>query len=246
MRSWIYVEGKDDLAALTEIYKRFFGYIVQRGEPGQTRRADLGRLLELPAKGHQLEIINGRDRGSALCRAAEHYQERKFRDRVVDRIGLLFDPDSDDDVKWRAAIEKQFGIAKEAPKDDLGGYRLEQSGHVSTLLPVPWEGGDVVDELEKAKRCLERVGLDVLARASPDQRDLVAEMLDLIRSRALKVSWKTGFRLMNAIRAPSTEDGFASQVFGQDEGLREHVRPALQCTMLWKRLSFFADDGAVD
>lgn len=118
---------------------------------------------------------------------------------------------------------------------------------MTTLLPVPWEGGEVIDELDTARRCLERVGLDVLARSQSDQKDLVVnqkdlivEILDLIQGKGLKANWKTAFRLMNAIRKPETEDGFVSQVFGQDEYLRSGIEPALKSTPLWDRLAFLA------
>jgi hypothetical protein len=242
MRALIYVEGKDDLAALTELYKRFYGFTVLR-EGERLYLEPESRLLGHAARGDRLEIIKGKDRQQALLQAAANYHERKYANNHIDRVGVVFDPDGDTDRQWREQIETAFGLSPEGRELELGGYPLERFTTTTILLPVPWDVGGVLDELDADRRCLERVGLDVVERACPDQGTLIIELLDRIRARGIPVTWKTAFRLLNAIRKPdTTEDGFVSQVFGQDAPLREGILPALQSTSLWARLAYLGGE----
>jgi hypothetical protein len=76
-----------------------------------------------------------------------------------------------------------------------------------------------------------------MQQVSSQDTELLLELLYLIQQKGCKTTWKTAFKLFNAIRKPSVEDGFVSQVFGQDKELRVGIEPVLRSSQLWERFS---------
>ena len=232
-RALVVVEGMDDVRALREIFCRCFDMRVQRDAP---RRFDIPPLASEDGA-RTVYLVNGKNRESAGTRAVEAIQERFVSD--YDRIGLVFDPDHHEDVQWRAWCSHLLVHMTCEVGDEV--WTVRHGEDEVPFVPVPWDAGDSFDALDGKLRNLERVALAVAHRAVPEDTALVDQFLSILRTAGRKVSWKTAFRLLHALRKPDSDAGIMDQIFGQDRALRACVAEILDATRLFRRLRYLAD-----
>lgn len=233
--SLIFTEGKDDVNALTEIFKNQFGLtVVTPATPTFSGRTFLDKT-----QNREIRIVNARDKVKVASAARRELLEYSLRAQPADRLGLVFDPNGDTEPQWRAWILREvLSSIPPTQQDDLS-YRITLSGSPIDLVPVPWDAGAITDLLENVQN-LERVALEIVRRASPTDEAMTVLLLTSLQNGSRSTTWKTAFRLFNAIRCPDTEDGCMSQVFGQDAGLRVAVGEVLKTTRLFERIAFLA------
>ncbi|MEW6278836.1 MAG: hypothetical protein AB1758_09455 [Candidatus Eremiobacterota bacterium] len=201
------VEGADDRAAVREILTRHLQLSKVRSDIfTMPERADAfrGQAVVL----HVLVVDEGK------TKLGQRLTEQIPTGRWT-RIGLVFDPDHDDDVACDRWFQRLLppGPTTATPL----GVRLDDSG--IEVLALPWKLGAVFDQLEAGWHALERVGLEILSRADPEEAKLVDEMLGVLRREGRSAGWHEAFRLWHAVRAPKS--GWVDKVFGQDPGLRQ-------------------------
>lgn len=235
-RALVIVEGPDDLRALREILHRSFGLRVRKDMEKRFEQCPLVSEDET----RFVHLANGKNRRSAGLRAVEAITEYHMAD--YDRVGLVFDPDHHKDIEWcewcgnlLRGIEHEVGEPVWTVRHDRAEI---------PFVPVAWDAGPSFAGLPEKLRNLERVALAIAHNAVPEDTALVQRFLDMLREAGRKVTWKTAFRLLHALRKPDSDAGIVDQVFGQDPKLRGCVDEILQSTRLWTRLSYLA--GAPD
>jgi len=97
----VITEGVDDLRALREVFMRQFE--MQRDRAAVRQFRGPGEVLVSTDGARRVHLGNGRDRGRAARRAAEALREPSS----YDRIGLVFDPDTDSDERWQRWLERE-------------------------------------------------------------------------------------------------------------------------------------------
>jgi hypothetical protein len=234
IHSLLITEGKDDVRALREIFIRELGFSITRNQSPLFARTE--ETLKAQEHACRLVIFAAGDRGRAAARSREMIVEGKLIRNGFTRLGVVFDPDDDGDDAWRSWIDSHILDEAWDVTELPDGYQVTTDTGKIELIPVPWDAGPVFDELDESRRSIERVAIGVLQEASREDSELVLKLLDQIQKSGRKISWKTAFRLLNAIRRPETEDGFFAQVFGQDRELRSSVRTVLESTELMTRL----------
>jgi len=83
----------------------------------------------------------------------------------------------------------------------------------------------------------EHVAVEIMQTAAIARGRFVERFLHEIEGANFNVTWKTAFRLFDAIRKPSVEDGFVAQVFGQDRDINDSVRPVLERSSTLQRFT---------
>lgn len=234
IHSLLITEGKDDVRALREIFIRELGFSITRNQSPLFARTE--ETIETQEPACRLVIFAAGDRGRAAARSREVIVEGKLIRNGFTRLGVVFDPDDDHDDAWRSWIDSKVLDEAWDVRELPHAYQVATGTGTIDLIPIPWDAGPVFDELNANLRSIERVAIGVLQEASREDSELVLKLLDQIQTSGRKISWKTAFRLLNAIRKPETEDGFFAQVFGQDRELRSSVRKVLESTELMTRL----------
>ncbi len=249
--SLLVVEGRDDVAALTEILHREMNFQVLpetqvvNERPPHLPSFSGARYFRREGDDHWCVVLNGRDRNRAADRIREEIEEHlPDEEPSFDRIGLVFDPDRDDadaSQNWlQSRVLAPLGNAFQI-QPDAWRFRIEYQSKTVDLVPIAWDAGGMFDHLPD-ERNIERVAIGILQacqdQTAQEDRELLLDFLRQLQQRSQPTSWKTVFRLLNAICNPAVEDGFMAQVFGQDRPLRTGVRSVLQSTTLWERLTF--------
>jgi hypothetical protein len=241
-RALIVTEGKDDIRALREIFTRMLGLTAAR-EGTQPFGRDQETLVK-PDIDYGLLLLPAGDRDRAAQFTRTFVAEGKLARNGVGRVAIAFDPDGHTDEQcesWlrKAAVDETWGVQP----CELA-YRVSTPHGDLELIPLAWDGGCAFNDLPGYLRSVERVAMGILQTASPEDSSLLLELLSVLQGRGRSLSWKTAFRLLNAVRKPDAEDGFIAQVFGQDRELRTGVLPVLQETRLWRRLCLLAGGNA--
>lgn len=237
-KALLLTEGVDDVRALTEIFTRELSLETRRG--GQTPQFSRDeRWFDSDDLSRQVVVVCGNGRDPAATTLREHLREGKVRRLGFDRVALVFDPDDHSDVQWREWFTHEVLEPWDIEATDLG-YSVSMQDASVAVLPIPWDSGALFDDLSDAKRCVERVAMQILSGTDEKDTAMVLKLLEILQADGRKTNWKTAFRLFNAIRKPSVEAGFFSTVFGQDKGLRSGIKPTLESTLMWPRLAFVA------
>lgn len=239
-RSLIITEGIDDVRALRGLYQRVFGF--QRFAADQGRFQGRSEVLRHESSNTIIELVNGRDK----LRAAQtvHNLLREGPEDTVARAGLVIDPDEDSDAELTNFIEKNaLGDLVRHPEGDRGQHRVDGEFGSIEFLATCWESTTAFHALPAELRNLERVGIGLLQAGRPDDAALVRSCLEVLHQGGRTPSWKTAFRLFNAIVAPATEDGFVDRVFGQDRKVRKALVPTLGATRILGDLAWLAQQA---
>ncbi len=237
-KALLLTEGIDDVRALTEIFTRELSLKTRRvGTTPQFSKDERWFVSEDLSR--QVVVVSGKDRDRAATTLREHLSEGKVQRLGFDRAALVFDPDDDNDLQWREWFTQKILEPWEPETTDLG-YSVSIQEVAVDVLPIPWDSGALFDDLSEVKRCVERVAMQILSGSDEKDSAMVLKLLEILQADGRKTNWKTAFRLLNAIRKPSVEDGFFSTVFGQDKGMRTGIKPALESTLMWPRLAFVA------
>lgn len=237
-KALLFAEGVDDVRALTEIFTRELSLKTRPGYwTGQF--SDKERWFISDDKSRQVVVVNGKGRDPAAMTLRERLSEGKVQRYGFDRVALVFDPDEHNDDQWREWFTHKV-LEPWEPEATALGYSVSIQDTAIDVLPIPWDAGAFFNDLSDAKRCIERVAMQILSSTDADDAAMVLKFLEILQADERKPTWKTAFRLLNAIREPSVEAGFFSKVFGQDEGLRSGIKPTLESSLLWPRLAFVA------
>lgn len=239
--SWRFIvcEGIDDLRAIRGIAQRCYGYTRWMGEAGRFRGQS--EVLRVEGEDRVVEIANGRDRLRAAREARELLRES---DGHIGAVGLLIDPDKDNDASLRAFVDAEALHELEWRPDASLAHVVHVESAFGETTPFTWLGWDTprsFDGLPDDVRMLERTAIAILQDARPDDAGLVLQLLQALQDAGRATSWKTAHRLFNAVMKPATEVGFVDQVFGQDKRTRTHLPAVLAETVLGERLRWLLE-----
>jgi hypothetical protein len=210
-------EGPEDLAALREILHVHFS-ATRTEEPNPNSSS---KVEQWSVGGKTIRLINALDRQRVLRFAVELITSDSPSD-PIEWVGLSFDPNGDDEARWRAWLEK--GLQRLNLRRTGSSYEANPPERIPLgIIPLPWLSTGPVHYGLSNSQCLERCAIDALSATYPNHHRRVEKWINELRTEqpAHPPSWKTAARLWNALSLPDVSgQGFYSQVFGNHEPLR--------------------------
>jgi hypothetical protein len=182
-----------------------------------------------------IDLVVAQDRERVLRTAANLLTGDSPSD-PLDALGLSFDPNGDDERKWRSWIEAAL------PVRSTGAHYVATSvaGAEVTVVPLPWHWPSPAHYGLPDHHCLERLAIDVLAAVYPQFHDFVKRWLSELRGSGIDVTWKSAIRMWNgAVESDTSGAGFYAKILGQNASTHRVLRERLPGTPLSAALDRF-------
>lgn len=221
----IFCEGPDDLSALR-------AYVSLRYRLSAQPSAPTNQVVLVAGDGTvELTLVAAGTRQKVLSVARQLIALDDSPSRPLERVGLCFDPDDQEEPGWRSWIERTFG--RDGFRRDERGWQVNGVVGPVEVLAMPWAIAEKTHAGLAERHNLERVAARILATTHPERAALVDRWLDDVVGARLPADWKVAMRLWNALVDPDTSGrAFFDRVFGQNHALRAELERVIEGSQL--------------